>query len=383
MEILDNSWPFSGGMSYPSNHLSLAQGNRRLILGLICQRKYLSQKNLAAKTGLQPSTVSNIVRDLKASGMVEDGTALKADRVGPKETVLEIVPSCHWSVGISFEDRPRLVVINAIGLIITSTIFPANYSVPKLIQELPQRLEEFAGEWHLDWSRFAGVGVSVAGVVEPQTGMVMLSHSLHEKCYPLKEQMESALNVPVFVERDVVCGAYAERLVGVARDAESFLHLAITDYGTDHVGFGLATVINERIFRGNNSAAGEVDFLMDQFISAKRPDEKEIESADVFYRNCGEGLAAILNLLDIDCLVLACDDNEFTEERFALLKKALVNRLVSIPKRDLNLFRSRLEMNGPVLGAALLILHRRIESDLFAPKREGAVAAPPLERAAC
>jgi len=383
MEIFDNSWPFSGGVSYPSNHHSLAEGNRRTILGLICRRKYLSQKNLAAKTGLQPSTVSNIVRDLKTAGMVEDGTMLKSDRVGPKETVLEIVPGYRWSAGISLEEQHRLVVINAVGHIITSTTFPANYSVPKLIQELPQRLAEFADQWRLDWNCFAGIGVSVAGVVEPQSGMVMLSHSLHEKCYPLKERMESALNVPVFVERNVVCGAYAERLVGVARDAESFLHLSITGYGTDHLGFGLATVINERIFRGNNSAAGEVDFLMDQFIAQKGPEEKGLESTDAFYRNCGEGLAAILNLLDIDCLVLACDDNDLTEQRFSLLKKALAKRLVSVPKRDLNLFRSRLQMNGPVLGAALLKLHRQMEKDLILPKREEPVAADSLERAAC
>jgi predicted NBD/HSP70 family sugar kinase len=370
MELFDTSWPFSGRRRYPGNHQTLAEDNRRLILGLICRRKCLSQKNLAATTKLQASTVSNIVRDLKNAGLVEDGTALKAERAGPKETVLEIVPGYCWSVGISLGQEHRLVLVNAAGHIIDSSAFPPGGTVGGLIEALPARLEEFKQRWQLDGNRFAGIGVSVSGAVEPQSGVVMLSYSLQEEGYPLKAQMEAALQVPVLVDRNVVCGAYAERVAGMAREAESFLNFSITALGEGRRRFGLASVINDRIFRGNNSAAGEVEFLMDRFLSSEAPLHTGSEAADRFYRQCGEGLAAILNLLDIGCLVLACDDREFTDERFGLLQKAMAQRLVSIPRREFTLYQSRLQAHGPVLGAALLMLHRKMEKDLSLSRRD-------------
>lgn len=377
MDLFDTSWPFSGRRRYPGNHQTLAEDNRRLILGLICRRKCLSQKNLAAKTKLQASTVSNIVRDLKSAGLVEDGTVLKAERAGPKETILEIVPGYCWSVGISLAQQHRLLLINAAGHIIDSATFAPGCTVGRLLKELPGRLEEFKQQWQLDAGRFAGIGVSVSGAVEPQSGVVMLSYSLQEKGYALREEMEAALQVPVLVDRNVVCGAYAERLAGMARDAESFLYFSIAARTDGRRSFGLASVIKERIFRGNNSAAGEIDFLMNRFISSGTMAREGTEAADRFYGHCGEGLAAVLNLLDIECVVLACDDREFTEERFSLTRESMLQRLVSIPGREFALYQSRLQANGPVLGAALLMLHRKMENDLSSPKRDGA-AEPAL-----
>lgn len=364
MELFDYSWPFSVDNPSPSNHQKLAEANRRHILGLIWRKNCLSQKDLAARTGLQPSTVSNIIRSLKAMGMLKDGMSIKAGRAGPKETALEVVLGYAWSAGLSLDRRHRLIVVNTAGHIMQQHDFPPGYSVRQTLAAVPPQLSSIQAQHGLDWEKFGGAGISVAGVVDPKSGVVLLSSTLRETLYPLQERMESLLGKPVRVERDVVCGAYAERFVGATRAEKSFLHFAITRHAENACGFGLAAVAEEKIFRGTRSAAGEVDYLMEKLLPTASPSRQGGPSVNRFYRACGEALAIIINLLDIDCLVLAGDDAEFTDERMALLGSAMREHLVSIPGRTIRLHRSALRMNGPLIGAALLALHLKMTRDL-------------------
>ena len=124
VNFFDTAWPFSAGVSQPSNHQMLASGNRRNVLGLIARKKCLSQKELSLRTKLRASTVSNIIRALKEAGLVEDGSLISADRVGPKETALEIAPDHSWSVGLLLDQQSRMIAINAAGHILEQFDFP-------------------------------------------------------------------------------------------------------------------------------------------------------------------------------------------------------------------------------------------------------------------
>ena len=63
------------------------------------------------------------------------------------------------------------------------------------------------------------------GVVNTATGCVLNSISLHLENYPLAEQLSKGLQHPVIVERNTVCGAYAEGdALGCARGRDHFLY---------------------------------------------------------------------------------------------------------------------------------------------------------------
>ena len=51
---------------------SLRKANRRLVLGLLAEGAPLSRAEIAERTGLSPSTVSTIMSDLLAEGLVHD-----------------------------------------------------------------------------------------------------------------------------------------------------------------------------------------------------------------------------------------------------------------------------------------------------------------------
>lgn len=364
VKFFDSDWPFSFGGSHPSNHQMLADGNRRNVLGLIARRKCLSQKDLAQHTKLRASTISNIIRLLKETGLVKDGAAISAGRAGPKEIALEVSPEYAWSVGLSLDQHCRLLAINAAGHILEQFDLPADPSLPQLLRTLPGLLTEIQSRQRLAWKDFAGIGVSVAGAVDADAGVVLLSRVLGEKLFPLRSTMEAALGVPIRVERNVNCGAYAEHFAGAARTVDSFLYFSITRHADDKCGFGLASVVEERIVRGNHSAAGEIDFLLERLLPDTCSSGRPILT-DSFCRSCGEAVAIIINLLDIDCVVLASNEVEMTEERQSLMKKFMSETLVTVPGRMIDLKRSPLQVAGPLLGSALLILHRKMVSDLI------------------
>ena len=363
MEILEPFRPFGAGNLLLSNHQKLAEANRRRVLGLIGRKNCLSQKDLARRTTLQPSTVSNIVRSLKTAGMVKDGEAIAVGRVGPRETILEINPEYGWSAGLSLDVHHRLIVLDATGLPIYQADYPAGSTVPDVLRTLPARLADIRRKHRLSPERFAGVGVSVAGVVNAARGMVLLSRVLHEELLPLQAEIEAALHQPVRVERDVVCGAYAERAAGVAREIDSFLYLTINRHGQDQRGFGLAAVAEENILRGTHSAAGEIDYLMERLLSLS-PTAADPQDVEQFYRNYGEALAVIVNLLDIDFLIVSANDEVLTDARLRSLEATMSAKLVSVPGRKVCLHRSGLQVDGPLIGAGLLALHHKMARDL-------------------
>ncbi len=363
MEPLEPFRPFGAGNLLLSNHQKLAEANRRRVLGLIGRKNRLSQKDLARRTTLQPSTVSNIVRSLKTAGMVKDGEAIAVGRVGPRETILEIVPEYGWSAGLSLDVHHRLIVLDATGHPVHRADYPAGSTVPDVLRTLPARLADICQQHRLNWERFAGLGVSVAGVVDAAQGMVLLSRVLHEELFPLQAEIEGTLHQPVRVERDVVCGAYAERASGAAREIDSFLYLTINRHGQDQRGFGLAAVAEENILRGTNSAAGEIDYLMERLLSLA-PTPANPQDDEQFYRNYGEALAVIVNLLDIDFLIIGANDAELTDAHLRSLESTMSAKLVSVPGRQIRLRRSTMQADGPLIGAGLLALHHKMARDL-------------------
>lgn len=364
VKFFDSDWPFGSGAGHPSNHQMLADRNRRNVLGLIARRKCLSQKDLSLHTRLQASTVSNIIRLLKDMELVRDGSAISAERVGPKETALEIAPSYAWSVGLSLDQHCRLIAINAAGHILEQFDLPSDLSLSKVLETIPELLSEIKTRQHLAGDNFVGVGVSVAGVVDSSNGVVLLSRVLRERLFPLRSTMEKALQVPVWVERNVICGAYAEHFAGVARSQDSFLYFSIIKHADQTCGFGLATVVEERIIRGSHSAAGEIDFLLARMSCPAHLGDDFILSDD-FCRPCGEAVSIIVNLLDIDCVVISSNEARLTEERQKTLEQSMAVALVQVPGRSINVKRSTLQVAGPLLGSALLILHRKMAAALL------------------
>ncbi len=102
----------------------------------------------------------------------------------------------------------------------------------------------------------AAAGVGAPGVIQMDSGIVVKSPNFPDwNNLPLKEVLEKALNVPVFIENDANAAALGERWLGAGRDINSMILLTL---GT---GVGGGIVLNKQIWQGADGMAGEIGHM--------------------------------------------------------------------------------------------------------------------------
>lgn len=364
------------------NRVIAALHNRETVLYLISTMGALSQLQIARLTQLQPSTVSYIIRELKAQGLVREGRALPSQRVGPKETLIEMNPATAWSVGLTLDALGnKLCLMNAAGHVISQRTFSPESDTPAFLDSVPSQLAELMTQYHLQMDETTFTIVSVPGVVNTVTGCVLNSMSLQLENYALAEHLSAGLRHPVVVERNTVCGAYAERYLGCARGSEHFLYFlarpqTILDTGARQYSFGLAMIMNGEVYHGFNSAAGELHgelsmsakgekalFPMGPFVA-----QKDIAAA---LPHLGISLANLVDLLDPEILVLCSDEQLLTNENLQTVRQTIMDTLISVPGRKLEILRSPLGIDGTLYGASLMGLHHGLKRRLELSATEG------------
>ncbi|MDR3059046.1 MAG: ROK family protein [Prevotella sp.] len=101
-----------------------------------------------------------------------------------------------------------------------------------------------------------GIGIGVPSVVNAEQGIVYNTVNIPswKKVY-LKDILEREFRVPVFVNNESNCFAFGERYYG---EGTSFRNIVCVTLGT---GVGAGIIINDELYNGNNTGAGEIGSL--------------------------------------------------------------------------------------------------------------------------
>jgi predicted NBD/HSP70 family sugar kinase len=296
--------------------------------------------------------------------------------------LIEVNPAVAWSVGLTLDALGnKLCLMNAAGHIICQRTFSPELNTPAFLDSVPSQLAEVMTQYHLQMDESTFTVVSVPGVVNTVTGCVLNSTSLHLENYALAELLSTGLHCPVVVERNTVCGAYAERYLGCARGSEHFLYFlarpqTILDSGARQYSFGLAMIMNGEVYHGFNSAAGELHGELslsaksEQAFSPMGPfvAPKDIAAA---LPHLGASLANLVDLLDPEILVLCSDEELLTTDNLQTLRQTIMDTLISVPGRKLEILRSPLGTDGALYGASLMGLHHGLNRCLELSAAEG------------
>ena len=101
-------------------------------------------------------------------------------------------------------------------------------------------------------AQVAALGVGVPGLVNPQTGRVVISSDLPSVVRgDLQAELRSATGLPVLVENDANAGAFGEYTVGAGRGSRNMFYVTIG------VGIGGALILEGKLWRGASGFAGE------------------------------------------------------------------------------------------------------------------------------
>lgn len=225
------------------------------VLRLIWQERRISRAEIARQLELSRSTVSEIVEELLATGLVAEVGAGES-RGGRRPIVLEFqddafcllgvdMGAAHVSVALT-NLRGQVLAWEEVRHQVREDARGARQVIGRLVDACLARVEGAA-------SRLVGVGVAVPCPVDPRhpdvlSEVVMPAWGGRLGLDPLAER----LGVPLLVDNDANLGALAERWWGAGQQVDDFAFIKVA------TGVGSGHIIDGKIYRGASGIAGEI-----------------------------------------------------------------------------------------------------------------------------
>ncbi|CYW39444.1 ROK family glucokinase [Streptococcus suis] len=138
----------------------------------------------------------------------------------------------------------------------TNILDDGSHIVPDIIDSIKQRFETHG----LTKDDFLGVGMGSPGVVDSEAGTVIGAYNLNWKTLQLvKEQFETALGLPFFIDNDANVAALGEQWVGAGNNNPNVVFMTL---GT---GVGGGVIAAGNLIRGVKGAGGELGHITVDF----------------------------------------------------------------------------------------------------------------------
>nr|WP_204330259.1 ROK family transcriptional regulator [Rhizobium phaseoli] len=226
--------------------------NRRLILNLLRREGPRSRADIAAVIGLSPAAVTFVVTDLLEEGIVIEGKTVPG-LTGRRPIPVDINYEHALAVGFklmvdSVECVATDLATNPVAAMRVSLGGHDPDQVADLLAATVPELVKLAGRPD---ARLAGIGISMPGVINHEQTACVRSHRFGWNNVPLAALVAARVHVPVWLEDDTNAYAIAQQLFGLGRQHRNMAVLAVG------VGISCALVIDGKLYRGANGAAGK------------------------------------------------------------------------------------------------------------------------------
>lgn len=221
-------------------------------------QQLLSRVQLAQKTNLSSTTITNLVAELIEQGIVAEDKNAREDEhrsVGRPRTGLYLIPDARYVVGVHIGvGLYRVAVMNLRAEIVCSKLVTFVITTPSadILRGMSLDINELLTSCGVDRGLILGVGVGASGLVDYLKGINILAPNLDWHNVPIRDYLESQLGLPVVVENNVRTMAIGETYFGAGRGVDSLAFV----YGRTGVGAGL--IFKGHVFRGSTKGAGEI-----------------------------------------------------------------------------------------------------------------------------
>jgi predicted NBD/HSP70 family sugar kinase/biotin operon repressor len=240
---------------------SLRERNRRELLDALARGGSASRADLARLTGLSRSTVSTLVADLQASGLVvEQEPGQRASQQGRPPTLLTLDRSAGLVLGIDFGHEQVHVAIADLSRTILAErtlALDVDTSAARAIDVAVQLADETIAAAAVDGDSLLSAGVGLSGPIDMAAGTVHTGKILPgwAGVQPAQE-LASRLGVPVHLDNDANLGALAEVTLGAGIGARDAMYLMVSG------GVGAGLIFGGELYRGSGGTAGELGHVL-------------------------------------------------------------------------------------------------------------------------
>ena len=227
--------------------------NRQIALNLVRSEQPISRAELARLMGVRRGAISRIVQDLLDTKLVFEGAKGDSKRGRkPQHLYIETRRRCAIAIDIS-ASRTMIQVTDPLGHpLLELQELPTPAKPDGLICHLANRIISLLAA-HPEVGQCMGVGVAVAGLVDVKKGRLRLAPTLGWRDVDIKEPLQTAVALPVFVENSVKACVLAQ--VWAVHGNATVDGPVVFVNASDGVGVGIA--IDGQLLRGAHNSAGE------------------------------------------------------------------------------------------------------------------------------
>ncbi len=174
------------------------------------------------------------------------------------------------------------------------------------------------GVWHND---VRAIGVGLAGIVDAKKGIYLQGPNFPRsfRNISVAKELKRRFSVPVMVDNDVHCFTLGESRFGAGKGHSLVVGLTL---GT---GIGGGIVIDGRLYRGKNNAAGEVGHMI---IGDNARDFEDLASGTAMARMYAERTGVRLDALSVERAALKGDQAAI--ETISIMRNALAVGIANI-----------------------------------------------------
>ena len=228
--------------------------NRSVALETLWQHQPISRKDLAERTHLTAATVTNIIGEFVAAGIVHEIVPGEPGR-GRRPTLLAFVDDTACLMGVNLS-RTEL------SIAVFDLVLNCHYHVTHPIttrtsggaaETLIDLIRDALSASRIDPRRLVGIGVSSPGPLSVNEGVIYAPPQFAEwSNLPLGKLLTQAFKLPVWLENDANANALAEHWLGAGQPYNNFI------YVESHSGVGSGIILGGRLFTGSAGVAAEI-----------------------------------------------------------------------------------------------------------------------------
>jgi len=390
-----------GGSAQPELLKNL---NRSLVLGIIRRERVFSRAQVARQSGLSKVTMSAIVDDLVAAGLVREVGSGQSSGGRPPQLV-EFLPEGRLAIGAHFAHREVIAVATDLDAkTIRELSRPvADSSAASVLSTVADLVTDLLAT--LPRERVLGLGFASPGLVDVEKGIVNLAIDVGWRDVPAARILSERLDLPTMVANRSKTAALAERWCWDKAGAENLIYVSIGS------GVAAGVVHGDTLYLGATSSAGElghvtvdpngpicecgnrgclhvyageeaivrrarelargdphgplaekidgdvrsisVDTVID---AALNGDELAIQVIDEAGSHVGIALANVVNLFNPDVIVIGGPTSRAGAALLDRITEVVRRRALTVPGRHVTIALSRLDTTASAVGGAILVL---------------------------
>ena len=127
----------------------------------------------------------------------------------------------------------------------------------EIVADIAKLCKQVCLDAGVEESEIISIGIAAPGIVDNDTGTVVYANNLGLRNFPIVPILKRMISIPqIYIENDANAAAWGEAIAGAAKGSSSSVMITL---GT---GVGGGIVDHGKIFKGFNSAAGELGHIV-------------------------------------------------------------------------------------------------------------------------